>query len=66
VLAIVKSVSPSALIENPGNRRHPLIAPLLGFAFPAESSLPRRHRGGRRRRKRKRLHEAVKAVNAFF
>jgi serine/threonine protein kinase len=57
-LAVVKSVSLPALIErcqivteieNLFNLRHPLIAPLIGFAFPVES-------GGRRELKIARLH----------
>jgi hypothetical protein len=57
---VVKSVSPSASIEpsqieteieNLLNLRHPMIAPLIGFAFPAQSS-------GRRELKTARLHAA--------
>jgi serine/threonine protein kinase len=57
-LAVVKSVSPPALIEccqiaieieNLFNLQHPLIAPLIGFVFPIES-------GGRRELKSARLH----------
>jgi serine/threonine protein kinase len=68
VLAVLKSVPLSALIgrgqieteiENLLNLRHPTIAPLIGFVFPAESS-------GRREFKTGRLHAAGGSLAAVL